>query len=153
MLLEKLTTAQIEWSEEGYPSSYLYQDRYFSLESIRESQHVFINGNQLKHQWQHYQGTEFNLLETGFGSGLNFLLTFEFWKKQIDNGYLNQTQLQYFSIESSPISKSDLKTMVQLWPKYSTTAKLLIDQLPQPIPGRHLLKFHYKQQSFHLYLL
>jgi tRNA 5-methylaminomethyl-2-thiouridine biosynthesis bifunctional protein len=153
VLLEKLVSAQIHWSEEGYPSSSQYQDKYFSLDGIGESKYVFIEGNKLQQQWQKFNLSEFNLLETGFGSGLNFILTFELWKKQIDKGLLGSTQVQYFSIENAPLRLSDFKKIIKLWPKYTATANQLLLKLPQPAPGRHLLKFNYKQHCFHLYLL
>jgi len=153
VFLKKLNAAKIEWSKEGYPSNQEYHDKYFSLNGVSESNYVFIQANKLEHRWKHWQESEFNLLETGFGSGLNFLLTLQQWQKSIDKGFLTATRCQFFSIEHRPISSTDLKTIYTLWPHLSTLSEQLIKQLPQPFPGRHQLKFYYKKQYFYLYLM
>ena len=70
----KLTPAEIEW-QEGSPVSVTFEDIYFNRAGgNEETEHVFINGNDLPQRWSSLdEDTRFTLAETGFGTGLNFL--------------------------------------------------------------------------------
>ncbi len=153
MKLEKLNPAVLSWSEQGYPSNQQFQDKYFSAKGLEESKYVFIDGNQLESRMQQWAAPLYNILETGFGTGLNFLVTLQLWKQLIDMNYMQETTLQYFSIENSPISKIELDKIHRLWPQLEKESKQLLQRLPEPIPGRHLLKFSYKDHQLNLYLL
>ena len=73
---------QINWIE-GKPHSRQFGDVYFSSDSgLEETRHVFIEGNQLITRWQAMDPASceaFVIGETGFGTGLNFLLTRLLW--------------------------------------------------------------------------
>ena len=64
--------------------------------AVRESLHVFIK-NGLEFYIQQVQPTQINILEVGFGTGLNALLTLE----HIQDSKIN---IQYTSLEAFPIS-------------------------------------------------
>ncbi len=150
---DPIVPASIKWTDNGYPVNTLFQDKYFSEDGIEESTAIFLEGNQLRRQWQTWQESHFTILETGFGTGLNFLLSLQLWIKSLDEGNLNNTRCQYFAIENSPISAKDIRRVHTLWPQLKRLSEQLCLQLPQPIPGRHLLKFYYHQHCFYLYLL
>ena len=64
-----------------------FGDIYAStLDPIGESQHVFLNGNQLQKRWRQAPETpgHFHIGELGFGTGLNFLLTWKLWTETKD---------------------------------------------------------------------
>ena len=74
----KIHKAQIEWKN-NLPYSTEYEDIYFSPKSgVEESKFVFINGNNLFKSWEERKISAGNIVEIGFGTGLNFLLT---WQK------------------------------------------------------------------------
>ncbi|CDZ78307.1 tRNA 5-methylaminomethyl-2-thiouridine biosynthesis bifunctional protein MnmC [Legionella massiliensis] len=132
--------AQLLW-QEGLPRSQVFDDIYFSAENgLAETQHVFIEGNQLIKRWQalHDESQDsFIIAETGFGSGLNFLLTWALW---MEHAPQNVT-LHFFSCEKYPLAKADLQRCLDLWPQLSTQAKSLVEQYPVLTPGYHRLQF------------
>ncbi len=74
-----LRQANLNWDAQGQPKSEEFDDFYFNTDSgIDESRYVFINPSKLTQRWQDHNGT-FTVLETGFGTGLNFILTWFEW--------------------------------------------------------------------------
>jgi tRNA 5-methylaminomethyl-2-thiouridine biosynthesis bifunctional protein len=65
--------ADAQFDPDGRLTSTLYGDVYFSGDGISETEHVFVRGNQLIERFQATRGT-FVIGETGFGTGLNFLV-------------------------------------------------------------------------------
>lgn len=140
--------ARIEWRE-GQPRSILFNDIYFAKEGgLAEKQHVFIEGNDLIQRWQKLDKqshAQFVIAETGFGSGLNFLLTWLLWKKHAPT----HAKLHYYSCEKYPLSKAELARCLMLWPSLFTEAQQLLAQYPELTPGYHLLQW----QEIHLTLM
>ena len=69
--------AEIEWRE-GQPYSPEYDDIYYSRTGGRsESEYVFLKQNNLLERWG--RTDQFVIAETGFGTGLNFILTLKAW--------------------------------------------------------------------------
>jgi len=137
---QPIETATLSWSE-GLPYSQLFEDIYFSAENgLAEAKYVFIDNNNLIERWKTLATEEspsFVIAETGFGTGLNFLLTWFFWLK-----YAPKTaRLHYFSCEKFPLTKSDLKACLDLWPQLHDQAEQLIDDYPTLTPGFHPLQF------------
>lgn len=66
--------------------------------ALQESKHVFIEAG-LQYVIEQQKKLEINVLEVGFGTGLNFLLSFA-------HGDENLIQLNYTGIEAFPLSKS-----------------------------------------------
>lgn len=64
---------KLAWRD-GLPYSTEFQDVYFSSDNgLLETEYVFLQGNDLPARWQHPDLTQFTIIETGFGTGLNFL--------------------------------------------------------------------------------
>ena len=75
-----LTPARLEFSADGTPCSSRFGDVYHSSDGgLAQARHVFIAGNGLPARWQ--KRNRFTVLETGFGSGLNFLATWQAWRQ------------------------------------------------------------------------
>ncbi len=135
------TPAKITWDEKGQPTSTRFDDIYFSREDgIAESHYVFLKGNQLPSRWETLATNEcFTIGETGFGTGLNFLITWHLWqtsKAQPSN------RLHFISTELYPLSREQLTQACHAWPEYQTLSQQLIDAYPpQPISGIHRLIF------------
>ncbi len=120
-----MSISPVKWEENTLVST-IFNDIYFSQGSgLEESEHVFLSGNKLPDRFADNQ--IFTVIETGFGTGLNFLLTWQKWaEKQSTN-----SRLHYISIEKYPLSKDDLVKSLSLWPtlkKYS--AQLVENYIP-----------------------
>jgi tRNA 5-methylaminomethyl-2-thiouridine biosynthesis bifunctional protein len=121
---------------EGAPWSERYGDVYFSRgEGIAESRLVFLEASGLPQRWQ---GRDlFTIAETGFGTGLNFLLTFALWRTRPAPGWLH-----YLSAELHPFTPGDLARLVARLPAdLRVLGGELLTQYPEPIPGFHRLVF------------
>lgn len=68
--------------------------------ALQESKHVFINAG-LKHGLEKFGTSEINILEVGFGTGLNFLLSYA----HCENA---NKRLNYHSIEAFPLPKETI---------------------------------------------
>lgn len=132
--LRAVETANIDWAG-NFPRSKTFSDIYFSsTDSYKETQHVFIEANNLSQRWaQLDDDSSFTIIETGFGTGLNFLATAHLWLEQEPE----QGLLQFTSIEKFPLTRLDMITALAAWPKLSVLSAQLADQYPPPIPGFH----------------
>ncbi|MFL0809773.1 MAG: bifunctional tRNA (5-methylaminomethyl-2-thiouridine)(34)-methyltransferase MnmD/FAD-dependent 5-carboxymethylaminomethyl-2-thiouridine(34) oxidoreductase MnmC [Agarilytica sp.] len=147
-----IATAQLSWDPKGQPYSTSFDDIYFSKEDgIAESRYVFLQGNQLPHRWNDFFASRevapsiFTIGETGFGTGLNFLLTWAAWKSFIATHTLKPSQaphLHYISAEKFPLSRGDLTKALALWPELSSLSRALLAAYPpQPSQGVHKRSF------------
>lgn len=66
--------------------------------ALQESRHVFLNSG-LKYYLQHRQAADISVLEVGFGTGLNFLLSADYCND-------NQIKLDYTGIEAYPLTET-----------------------------------------------
>ena len=135
----RLSTAKIDWSE-GQPHSSLFGDIYFSQQSgIAETEHVFINANNLSARFaQQKLKRPFVIAETGFGTGLNFLCARQHWLKIAPK----TSQLHFISCEKYPLNESDLSQAHQLFaddPELASGCEQLQKLWPKPVSGFHRL--------------
>ncbi len=130
-----LTPARLAYSEDGTPWSPDYGDVYHSADGgPGQAEHVFLRGNDLPRRWQ---GRErFVILETGFGTGLNFLATWAAWRADP----LACRRLHYLSVEGHPFAAADLATLHRRWPDYAPLAERLRSQWPTLTPGLHRIE-------------
>jgi len=68
--------------------------------ALQESKHVFLNSG-LKYYLDSYSTVAVSVLEVGFGTGLNFLLSVDYCTK-------DQVELDYTGIEAYPLTKDML---------------------------------------------
>ncbi len=129
--------AKLSWPE-GLPFSDTFDDIYFSTDNgLAEKTHVFIDGNQLIKRWETLSDNYFTIGETGFGSGLNFLLAWSLWLSHAPKS----AKLFYYSCEKFPLRREDLETCLNLWPQLHDLAQELINTYPVLTPGFHQLEF------------
>ena len=122
--------ANIEWRQENgennalsQPYSLDFNDVYFNSDNgLQETGHVFIAHNQLPQRFSNANLSNFTIIETGFGTGLNFLAVSALWLKLAPK---NAT-LHYIGIEKTPLSFADLTRAHALWPQFSTISGELI---------------------------
>jgi len=105
--------SSIKWINNN-PYSVDYNDIYFSTEDgLQETEYVFIAQNQLKRRFSSLKDSSYTIMETGFGTGLNFFCTAAHW---LDLAPTN-AKLHYVSIEKHPLSPEDIKKVVQFYPQ------------------------------------
>ncbi|RUO21121.1 hypothetical protein CWE08_05890 [Aliidiomarina iranensis] len=132
--------ADIEFDQQGIPESTLFADIYFSRkDGIAESNYVFIQHNDLHKRFAAISEYDsFVIAETGFGTGLNFLLAADlFLQKAPKNAHLYFT-----SFEKYPIRHADLVKIHQHWPQFSTLSSLLLARYPALLPGLQRIEIH-----------
>lgn len=119
------------------PRSDLYNDVYFSAEGgPAETAHVFLDGNDLPARWQGVR--HHTIAETGFGTGLNFLLAWQLFDKTAPPGAF----LDYVSVEKHPLSPAEIAKALSPW-THDLTPYLdkLLHHYPLRIPGYHRIVF------------
>lgn len=129
--------ATLEWRE-GQPYSPVFGDVYFSRDSgLDETRHVFLQHNQLQERWQCLQQPYFTIVETGFGTGLNFLCAWQLWEQTAPA----DARLHFVSVEKYPLSHEDLARALALWPSLGSYRDALLAQYRQIVPGWQRLVF------------
>jgi len=127
---------EYSWTEKGTLFSNTYDDVFFhDGDGLEETDYVFLQGNKISERL-----TKQDLIigELGFGTGLNFLLT---WQKWQELGRKNGKRLTFVSCEKHPLSIELLEKSHSCFPQL----KVLSDQLRKKWPivqtGFHLLEF------------
>lgn len=116
--------ATLEWRD-GLPYSTAFDDVYFSSDDgLLETEYVFIQGNALVSRWQSLADNNFTILETGFGTGLNFLCACKYW---LEHAPANAV-LHFTSVEKYPLSHADMHKALQHWPALKPIADELLAQ-------------------------
>ena len=111
------------------PFSPDFDDIYFNADDpIGQSEYVF--NSVFDEIWD--KKSEFNVLETGFGAGLNFLCAFKRFKNS--DKFLN-----FVSIEKTPIARDDLAKIYANFSELSDVSGELLGAYPPLIRGFHRL--------------
>ena len=152
--MQPIQSASIYYNEQGTPMSTLFEDVYFSNESgLEETQYVFLQKNGLPQRFLNHDRRYFHIIETGFGTGLNFLLAwhnFRITQKQAPAACCER--LYFSTFEKYPISHTDLTKALQHWPMLAELAALLLAQYPKPLAGCHRLQFDNGRVTLDLWL-
>lgn len=123
-MIEGTTQAALEWRD-GLPYSTAFGDVYFSSDDgLLETEYVFIQGNALVSRWQSLTDNNFTILETGFGTGLNFLCACKSWLAHAPAN----AALHFTSVEKYPLSPTDMHKALQHWPALQPIADELLAQ-------------------------
>ncbi len=125
--------AKIHWLESGEPFSEQFQDFYFSTDGgFQETEYVFLSQNNLPQAFIDLTNKQqvFKIAETGFGTGLNFLITAMHWLQNTD---LNST-LEYTSIEKYPLKKKGLIQIFLIFNKNWPQLSIYCDELQTHYP-------------------
>ncbi len=138
--------ARLAFRDDGTPFSEQFGDIYHSAAGGLEQAHsVFLAGNQLPSRWQNRQ--TFTIVETGFGTGLNFLATWAAWRRDPQRC----ERLHFVSTELHPFSADDLSQLHRRWPELAELSTLLGTNWPVLTPGFH--RRHFDNGSVILTLL
>jgi tRNA U34 5-methylaminomethyl-2-thiouridine-forming methyltransferase MnmC len=117
-------TAPLDWRED-IPVSRRFDDPYFSLGGgVAETRHVFLGGNDLPARFR----PGFSILELGFGTGLNFLVTLQAHRAT------NPGPLHYASFEAFPMAEPDRARALAAFPDLAPEAAELARAMKTPGP-------------------
>ena len=144
------STAKLNWDKPQTPVATDFDDVYFSEDDcLGEVDYVFLQANQLQQRFlkNHYQQSHrhkhhFIIAETGFGTGLNFLLTLKLW---LESPISQDKQLHFVSVEQFPLSLDALKIAHALWPELSPLANILQQHYPDTLLGLHYRECDFSQ--------
>lgn len=129
-----LVPAPLDW-QGATPRSTAFDDVYYSTDGgPGQAQQVFLAGNGLPEAWRGRD--RFVILETGFGSGVNFLATWAAWRADP----AACTQLHYLAAEKHPFRTADLARLHLVWPEYAELSAELRATWPALTPGFHRLE-------------
>lgn len=160
-----ISFASVQFDAQGVPESTDYDDIYFSRDDgVAESKYVFLQQNGLPERWQNLKpGQVFHIAETGFGTGLNFLLTAAAFlqalalqkapaanalacnKKAPAAHALALQMLHYTSFEKFPLRRQDLERALSHWahiPELRELSATLLRHYPMQLSGQHRLHLH-----------
>lgn len=131
-----MKTASIDWNEQGNPVSGTFDDIYFSRENgLAESRHVFLQGCDVEKLI--LSGKDIAIAETGFGTGLNFLATWQAFNHLKQAGQ----SMHYISIEAFPLTRADITRALSAFPELSGLLAKLANAYPNADPGFHRIYF------------
>ncbi|MDR6215281.1 FAD-dependent 5-carboxymethylaminomethyl-2-thiouridine(34) oxidoreductase MnmC [Paracidovorax wautersii] len=137
----------IDWMPDGTPYSPRFQDRYHSENGgLQQAQDTFLQGCGLPAAWAGQ--SQWRILETGFGFGLNFLVTWDAWRHDPQRPLI----LHFMSCEAWPVSPADLLRAAHAHPHLLALAQQLHDQFWGLLPGVHRLSFEEGRVLLTLYV-
>jgi len=138
----------VDWISEE-PFSRTYKDLYFSKKkATQEANFVFIQGNDLQQRWSNLKKNEvFNIVELGFGAGINFLTTLKTWteQRQTDNW------LNYLSIENQPLTLNDIEKTLKKYDELDPFSAKLLNNYPINCKGLQRIEFSKEKVSLTVY--
>ncbi len=131
-----IVPAAASFSPDGTLYSAQFDDIYASSHgTLAQTQHVFLNGNDLPERW--HKSDRFTIVETGFGAGLNFLATWRALREATANG----PRLHFVSVEKHPFPVAELEVIHQRYPELRDISADLRERYPPLLPGFHRLHF------------
>ncbi|SDF88264.1 bifunctional tRNA (5-methylaminomethyl-2-thiouridine)(34)-methyltransferase MnmD/FAD-dependent 5-carboxymethylaminomethyl-2-thiouridine(34) oxidoreductase MnmC [Paraburkholderia phenazinium] len=138
-MTDPLIPAILAFRDNGTPFSPRHDDIYHSaVGGLAQAQYVFLQGNGLPERWQGRR--LFTVLETGFGMGINFLMTWAAWRADP----ARCERLHFVSTEKHPFSRADLLSAYAATVADASIIELgqtLGEAWPMLVPGTHRLEF------------
>ncbi|MCU5772815.1 bifunctional tRNA (5-methylaminomethyl-2-thiouridine)(34)-methyltransferase MnmD/FAD-dependent 5-carboxymethylaminomethyl-2-thiouridine(34) oxidoreductase MnmC [Erwiniaceae bacterium BAC15a-03b] len=141
MKLSPVEHAELSWNDQGTPVSRAFDDIYFSNQNgLEETRYVFLAGNNLPARFSDHPRELFITAETGFGTGLNFLVLWQaFDQFRREDPQATLQRLHFISVEKYPLTRADLAAAQAHWPELAPWAQQLQAQWPMALPGCHRL--------------
>ncbi len=130
-MMGPVVPATLEFRD-GVPYSAVYGDVYHSADGgAGQAHHVFLGGCGLPERWA--GRADFVILETGFGTGMNFLATWAAWRADPRR----PATLHVLSVEKHPFGRDDLACLHARWPEFAALSAELLAKWPLPVAGFH----------------
>ncbi len=136
----------VDWLPDGTPYSPRFSDRYHSESGPAQARNVFLHGCGLPAAWAGQP--QWRVLETGFGLGLNFLVTWAAWRADPARPRI----LHFTACEAWPVSADDLLRAAPQDPDLLPLATQLAAQFWGLLPGVHRLAFEDGRVLLTLYI-
>ena len=135
----KLEHADCKWIDDKLFSE-KFDDLYFSFEDgLAETKHVFIEGNMLGQRFKSLVDNQgFSIVETGFGSGLNFVATMQAWKEFAPD---NAGKLKFYTVEKFPLTADQIQSVLANWVELSEFSATLVAAYPDNQQGKCIIDF------------
>ena len=133
-----VTPASIDFDARGVPQATAFADVYYSADDgLAETRHVFLQHNRLQQRWHALDDTtrDFVIVETGFGTGLNFLAAAQLWLATAPA----HCRLHFISAEKFPLSRTDLQRVFEPRTPFAALCNELLLQYPPLLRGHHNL--------------
>ncbi len=118
-----------------------------SYGAVQESKHVFIEAG-LKYGFEKFENPEIDILEVGFGTGLNFLLSYAHCNEI--NKKLNYHSIEAFPLSSATITATGYNQYVQssIWNSFLENYEIAIDNHVELAANCQLEISHTTLQNF-----
>ena len=114
-----------------------YNDIYFDkLNGVNEKEYVYLEANDLANRFN--LSNKFCIAEFGFGTGLNFILTWKLWKKHKKPN----SSLTYISFENAPLSKKEMMRVYKKFTDLNVYSKELIKKLTNTYKTNRSIYFY-----------
>ena len=113
-----------------------FDDVYFSVDDgLAETTHVFLEGNDLPAGFDAC-GEDIVIVETGFGTGLNFLAAWRLFDEHRRKGQ----RLHFISFEQFPLSADEIRTALLPWENaFGSRIEDMLHVYPKIFEGRFSL--------------
>lgn len=136
---DELIVNPLRWDEQGLPHSVFFDDKYFCKENgYEETLYVSCQGNKLQERFSALDPTQpgtFTIIETGFGTGLNFCCAWSVWDQCAPKSW----KLHFISLELYPLLTDELSRALSLWePLQKYRAQLIKAYQPKTNTIDHL---------------
>jgi len=130
--------ADIEWRG-NVPYSKYFGDVYYSTaDGYQASHYHFQQQTSLSTRWKKLKPQQtFTIIETGFGTGLNFFTTWRNWQENAKK----DTHLFYISTELHPLKPEQIQQAIFHWPELRSLLDQFLSQYPAPTQGFHQRQF------------
>ncbi|GAB6264361.1 bifunctional tRNA (5-methylaminomethyl-2-thiouridine)(34)-methyltransferase MnmD/FAD-dependent 5-carboxymethylaminomethyl-2-thiouridine(34) oxidoreductase MnmC [Photobacterium sp. R1] len=138
---KQIENAVLDWNDAGTPVSNDFDDVYFSnANGLEETRYVFLQQNGLPARWETFDRRRFVVAETGFGTGLNFLAVWQWFKNfRQSNPDACVKELHFISFEKFPVTRDDLIKAHASWPELAELADQLHAHYPPAVADCHRL--------------
>ncbi|WP_299442886.1 FAD-dependent 5-carboxymethylaminomethyl-2-thiouridine(34) oxidoreductase MnmC [uncultured Rhodospira sp.] len=124
---------RLAWGPDGAPESLDFGDLYAApADAVAEVRHVILDGIGAPEIWR--RPGPFVMGETGFGTGLNLLVTWDLWRRTAPP----DARLHWLSVEGWPMTRDEAARALARFPALSDLADRLLDAWPPAIPGLHV---------------
>jgi tRNA 5-methylaminomethyl-2-thiouridine biosynthesis bifunctional protein len=135
--MSALSHARIHFNAQGTPVATDFDDIYFSNDGgLAETNYVFLQQNGLPDRWQSHARPWFHVLETGFGTGANFLLCWQRFREYRRQYPDARCQRLYFSsFEKYPLSRADLTRALSVHTELAPLCQQLLAAYPPATAG------------------
>ncbi len=130
-MLKTIIPATLEFTNDAPNSAACRGIGHDADGGMAQARHVFLRGCDLPQKWAGRE--DFVVLETAFGSGLNFLATWAAWRADPARA----ARLHFLSAEKHPFRADDLARLHAQWPECAALSSELRANWPTLTPGFH----------------